>query len=103
MTVALDILNPVAIAKDEQSQAERFPPAPRLAGFDGKTIGLFWNGKHHGGTALERVKTALASRFPSLRFRDYYGEIGSSVRHATTPQLDRMAAECDAVVGTSAD
>jgi len=103
MTAELEILNPVAIAKDEQTQTERFAPAPRLKSFEGKTIGLFWNGKHHGGTALERVKVQLGERYPSLKFRDYYGEIGSSVRHATTPQLDRMAAECDAVIGTSAD
>lgn len=100
---SLEIVNPVAEPKQEAEGYERFPAAPRLADLRGKTIGLFWNGKALGDVALERVKTNLATRFPDLKFRDYMGVNGQQLRRTTPAQLDLMADECDAVVGSTAD
>jgi hypothetical protein len=99
----LEIVNPVAEPQAESDDQERFPPAPRLAGFAGRTIGLFWNGKALGDAALERVRTQLAARFEGVLFRDYIGLNGQQLRRATPAQLDQMARECDAVVGATAD
>jgi hypothetical protein len=102
----LEIVNPIALPggrADTGSENERSAPAPRLDALRGKTLGLFWNGKAHGGLALQRVRENLAERYPNLAFRDYYGVHGNTVRRATPELLDRMASECDAVIGTSAD
>jgi hypothetical protein len=100
----LEIVNPIALAgADSRNDTERSAPAPRLDALRGKTLGLFWNGKAHGGLALQRLREKLGTRFPDLAFRDYYGVHGNTVRRATPELLDRMASECDAVVGTSAD
>lgn len=99
---SLEIINPVAASQADSDEFEQFSPAPRLDDLTGKTIGLFWNGKPGGGTALQRVKENLSQRYAGISFRDFYGEFGPQARHASPAQLDEMAA-CDAVVGTSAD
>jgi hypothetical protein len=101
--VSLEIVNPIARASRESAKVEAFAPAPRLDRLDGKTIGLFWNGKAHGGVALERIKHNLARRYGDVKFRDYYGAFGSQLRHASAEQIEAMARECDAVIGTTAD
>jgi hypothetical protein len=99
----LTIVNPVAEAKAETANAERFAPAPRLATFAGKTVGLFWNAKAGGEVALARTRENLQRLYPDTRFVDYFGAHGTHMRRASDDQLDQMAAECDAVVGTTAD
>jgi hypothetical protein len=99
----LDIVSPIATPKQEEEGFDRFPPAPRLSDLSGGTIGFFWNAKALGDVALERVKTNLAARFPDLTMRDYIGVNGQQLRRSTPEQLDRIAAECDAVVGATAD
>jgi hypothetical protein len=99
----LTIVNPVAEAKQETAAAERFPPAPRLDTLAGKTIGLFWNAKAGGEVALARTRENLERLYPDIRFISYFGEQGTHMRRASNQQLDQMAAECDAVIGTTAD
>lgn len=99
----LRIVNPVAETKASTASAERFPPARRLPTLDGQTIGLFWNAKAGGEVALARTREHLQRLFPTARFRDYFGEHGTHMRRASVEQLDRMAAECAAVVGATAD
>ena len=95
----LEFLNPVA-----ETEFHHVPPAARVgAGLDGKTVGLFWNMKPGGDVALRVVREKLAERFPGAAFRDYVGSVGSSVRLATPEDQDRMAAECDVVIGTTGD
>ncbi len=94
----LEILNPVA-----EIMPMVVPAAPRLESLDGKTIGLFWNMKAGGDVALAAVSEELAKRHPGIKFRSYTGSVGSLVRLATPADQTRMAAECDAVVGTTAD
>jgi hypothetical protein len=100
---ALEIVNPIATPASPSSASARIPPARRLDRLEGKTVGLFWNGKAHGGVALQRLRENLGQRHPGIAFRDYYGVHGNTVRSATPEQLDQMARECDAVIGTSAD
>ncbi|SEO49235.1 UGSC family (seleno)protein [Trujillonella endophytica] len=99
----VEIVNPIATPRQEEEGFDRFPPAPRLADLRGATIGFFWNGKALGDVALERVRTNLVARFPDLKFRDYIGVNGQQLRRSTPEQLDQMAAECDAIVGATAD
>jgi len=98
----LEIVNPVALAREQGGESDRFAPAGRIASFDNKVVGLFWNGKPGGGAALEQVKKNLSKRFKNVSFRDVYGAFGPQARHASPQQLADLA-ECDAVIGTSAD
>lgn len=102
-TAVLEIVNPIARQKVETAAAERFPAAPRIDTLAGKTVGFFWNGKQQGNQALARTRANLSRLYPDIRFRDYLGAMGGVLRRASEEQLDAMAAECDAVVGTSAD
>jgi hypothetical protein len=99
----LTIVNPIAIPKTETQRAERYPVPPRLDTLSGKTIGLFWNGKNGGQYALERTKENLSRAFAGVKFIDYLGTMGGVMRRASEEQLDKMARECDAVIGTTAD
>jgi len=53
--------------------------------------------------ALERLKHNIGRSYPGVKFKDYYGEFGSQMRHASAPQIEAMARECDAIIGTTAD
>jgi hypothetical protein len=99
----LTIVNPVAIPKQETSGSEVFPIPPRLKNLAEKTIGLFWNGKQGGEHALERTKENLSRLYPGIKFKDYLGTMGGIMRRASEAQLDQIARECDAVIGTTAD
>jgi hypothetical protein len=94
----LEVLHPVA-----EILPASVPAARRLDKLEGKTVGLFWNMKAGGDAALQAVAAELARRHPGLVFQHYVGSVGSTYRQATPEDVERMAAECDAVVGTSGD
>lgn len=94
----LEVLSPVA-----ETVRYRVEPAPRRPDLSGRTVGLYWNMKAGGDVALEEVARLLAERFPGLRFRRYTGSVGALMRHATPRDAERMARECDAVIGTTGD
>jgi hypothetical protein len=94
----LEILNPVAKTIEHSVK-----PAPRPAALDGLTIGLYWNMKAGGDAALDRTEERLRERFPGVRFRRYTGSVGWLMRHCTAEDAERIAAEVDAVVGTTND
>ena len=94
----IEIMNPVATSATGQ-----ITPAKRLDKLSDQTIGLYWNIKSGGDIALNRMAELLKRRYPGLRFKMVIGAVGSGMRHATTEQLDAMGAECQAVIGTSAD
>lgn len=94
----LEVLNPQAPTAEEAVKA-----AARPADLAGKRIGLYWNLKAGGDHALGRAAELLAQRFPATTFTRYWGEVGGLIRMATAEDVDRIAAECDAVVGTSSD
>lgn len=95
---SLEILNPVA-----EVIRVKIAPAPRVGTLAGKTVGLFWNNKPGGDVALAAVAEELAKRYPQMSFRNYLASVGSSTRYATAEDIAKIVAECDAVIGTSAD
>ena len=96
--VELRIVNPQAVTVIESVQA-----APRLDALKGKTIGLYWNMKAGGDIALERTGKLLAERFTDTDFKNFVGSVGAMLRHATAEDADKVARECDAVIGTTSD
>ena len=94
----LEILNPVALVAKRSATA-----AARPKTLDGKTIGLFWNNKVGGNTALRAAAEALTKRHPTLKFKEYQGSVGSSNRYMTPQDLAQISSECDLVIGSTAD
>ena len=94
----LEVLNPQAQTIEQTVKA-----AHRPSDLEGKRIGLYWNLKAGGDHALTRVAELLAQRFPGVTFRRYWGEVGSLFRMATEGDVERIVAECDAVIGTTSD
>lgn len=96
--VKLVVANPLA-----ESTVQSIRPAARPSDLDGKTIGLYWNIKSGGDAALDRTELVLGARYPNARFVRLVGSIGSTVRHLTPADADRIASTCDATVGTTGD
>ena len=94
----LQVLNPVAQTMEKKGSA-----ALRLPGLDGKQIGLFWNYKAGGDAALRRTSDLLKARYPGLVTKMYVGSIGGSGHYLSTDDVKRIAQECAAVVGSTAD
>jgi hypothetical protein len=65
-------------------------------------VGLYDNRKPHGWVVMERLAGQLTSRFPDIEVRQYVGSIGARAV-ATADDAERMANECDAVIGIRAD
>ena len=96
----LEVLNPVA----QQQVAKKYvPPAGRLARFDGQVIGLYWNYKHGGDVALQRVAEILKSRYAGVETRNYVGSVGANIRVLTKEDVKRIAGECSAVISSTGD
>ena len=96
--VELKIINPQA-----KTAVTPVGLASRVSGLSGHTVGLYWNMKAGGDVALEQTARILGERFPGIEFRHYTGSVGAMMRHATSEDAERMARECDAVVGTTGD
>ena len=103
MTVRLTIVNPVAIPEGAGPAVAQFALARRAASLHGARVGLFWNGKNHGDVALARTRENLAKLFENVHFTTYLGEKGGLNRYVSDSQRERMLAECDVMVGTTAD
>jgi hypothetical protein len=99
----LTIVNPIAIPQGDGPTAVAFPLAPRPASLDGARIGLFWNGKNQGDVALARTQDALAKLYDGATFRTFLGDKGGLTRYASEPLKQQVLAECDVLVGTTAD
>ena len=95
----LEVLNPVADISKQQDVSL----APRLSDLSGKTIGLFWNTKPSGDVLNQHTAQLLASKYEGIHFKEYAGSEGATYRLASTGDLDTMAKECDAVIGSLAD
>ena len=95
----IDILSPVAA----KYTGLTVRPAQRLDTLDGKTIGLYWNQKSGGDVALARISELIQQRFPEVRFKKYTGSIGWGRTVASDEDIERIAAECEGVIGTTAD
>jgi hypothetical protein len=94
----LNVLSPVA-----QKMEKKGALASRLPALDGKFIGLYWNLKSGGDIALAHAGERLKARYPGLQTKMYVGAVGSTHRMATKDDVKRMAQECVAVIGSTAD
>ncbi|HMR34229.1 MAG TPA: hypothetical protein PKA33_15620 [Amaricoccus sp.] len=94
----IDILNPVAAIARREAAA-----APRPKYLDQKRLGLFWNNKTGGNVALRHAAQRLRERHPSITVREYQGSVGSSTRYMTPGDRAQIKAECDVVIGSTAD
>ncbi|MBM3660882.1 MAG: hypothetical protein FJW95_15470 [Actinobacteria bacterium] len=103
MAARLTIVNPIAIPEGDTPTAVAFAPAPRPQSLDGLRIGLFWNGKNQGDVALDRTRHALATLYEGATFTTYLGDKGGLTRYASEPLKQQILAECDVLVGTTAD
>jgi hypothetical protein len=95
---AIEVLSPVARVLERS-----VTPAARRPDLAGATIGLYWNIKAGGDSALDRTEALLRERYPDVRFRRYTGSVGWLMRHCTAEDADRIASEVQAVVGTTND
>lgn len=94
----LEVMNPVA-----HPVRHSVTPASRDGDLRDAVIGLYWNMKAGGDAALDRTEALLGERIPGATFRRYHGSVGFLMRHCTAEDSDRIAAEVDVVVGTTAD
>jgi hypothetical protein len=94
------LLNPVADAEVEQ-----FNPAHRVPDLNGKTIGLFWNGKPNGDVFLNRLAERLTAGFDALtvvRMWDVEPETRTALGNSMD-NLKTMAQKADLILGASGD
>jgi len=94
----LVILNPVA-----EKRIEKFDVARRRPSLEGKTVGLYWNGKPGGEVLLEHSAELLRQKYGGIEFKNFLGQAGSMMRHLTPKQADQIANECEAVIGATSD
>ena len=90
----LRVLSPLV-----ESRTEAARPAPRLAGLDGKTVGLYSNGKLNADRLLDLVEQELRGRHRLagvVRGR-YQG------MRLMKPEEWRDVARCDAILLTHGD
>src|SRR4051794_13723762 len=99
----LTIVNPVATPESRRDAAQAHPAAPRPSSLASARIALYWNGKQNGLDALARARENLAARYPEATFVEVTGELGGTNRYLSPEQLDRLEAEVDVAVCTSAD
>jgi hypothetical protein len=99
----LQIMSPAADRVNFQT-----PPAPRLTGLEGKTIGLYHNMTGGSDIAVERVAEHLSQRYPNAKFERYGGDLRpgrpalSRGTHIDAEEAARIATEVDAVIGATA-
>jgi hypothetical protein len=95
--MTLKILDPT-VRPDEVAEAT---VAKRVAGLEGRVLGLLHNGKVNGDQLLDLVRAELAVRY-GLRDVVVVRKPSAS-RVAEGAVLDRLARECDAVVTAIGD
>ncbi len=85
METQYEVLNPWA----DVDLAPLKTPAPRLAGLEGKTIGLFCNNKEASLSILENVKVKLQERYPAISFIRYRLSSGDLEETENDPEARR--------------
>ncbi len=84
-------------------------PAPRLAGLEGKTIVLRWNGKHNGNNYLDRIAELLAEKLPGAKVIKVYEVDKSTVKisgsNAESARIAKVikGLKADIVIASQAD
>jgi len=81
----------------------RTSSAPGIGSIAGKRLGLFWNLKPNGEVFLLRVGQRLKARFPDIILREFLPGKPDMTRGAFADVLDKVAAQCDAVILSTGD
>lgn len=80
--------------------------APRIKSFEGKRIGLQWNGKPNGDFFLNRVAELLGKKYPKseiIKLWEVYPRETAHADRKTKEQLDLTAKSADIVISAQAD
>ena len=99
----LQIMSPAADRVDY-----RVPPAPRLSGLEGKTIGLYNIMTGGADIAVDRVAERISKRFQGVKFERYGGDLRpgrpalSRGTHIDDEEASLIATEIDAMIGATA-
>lgn len=84
---------------------ERFRNAPRISSFEGKRVGLLWNGKSNGDFLLKRVGELLENRYGKVKITRFW-EVDPRAAHPdkkTDAELDNIARSSDIVISAAGD
>jgi hypothetical protein len=92
---SLEVLSPVAQSAGESkvSGAARRPHS-----LDGLTLGLLWNSKRGGETALAKAGELIRSKYKNVNVIRYDGSMPCDKK-----LIERARQECDIFVGSTAD
>ena len=96
------VYNPTSVAVTEQNI--RF--APRIDSFEGKRIGLMWNGKANGNFYLNRVAELLEKKYKGIQIIKFWEVDPKGTAHPdrkSDAALDNMAKSSDVVIASQAD
>ena len=95
----LEVLNPRG-ATEEVKEAT-MPPG--LESMDGKTIGLFGNGKPGGDVLMTRLGEGLQRQFKDVKIIPYFPGKPDTSKGADAATLQKVASEVDAVINSNLD
>ncbi|MFC1971255.1 hypothetical protein ACFLV0_04955 [Chloroflexota bacterium] len=96
------VYNPTSVAATER------PPdfATRINAFDGKRVGLWWNGKPNGDFFLNRIAELIEKKYKDIKIIKFWevdpGGTAFSGEKSTTV-LDYMAETSDIVIAAQGD
>ena len=94
------LMSPVA-----EVQIEQIKITGRVADLNGKTIGLFWNGKPNGDIFLNEIGEQLKAKFETVNIVKMW-EVKPETRTAFGNPAENhkfMAQNADVIIGASAD
>ncbi len=98
----ITVYNPTSVEIMEEIQ--HF--APRIDSFNGKRIGLLWNGKANGDFYLNRVGELLEKRFSNVSIIKFWEVDPTETAHPekkSAEALDRVAKSSDIVIASQGD
>ena len=91
--VEWQVLNPTA-----EYDTVRYTSASRVTAIDDQKIGLLWNGKTGGEMLLGALGELLQEKYQDIKLINYDLRINIGAEN-----IKKIAAECDAVIGSVGD
>ena len=96
------VYDPTSVAMPEKN----LHFAPRIDSFNGKVIGLLWNGKPNGDFYLKRVAELLEEKYRDIKIIKFWEVDPKETAHPdkkSDAALDRMARSADIVIAAQGD
>jgi len=83
---ALEVLNP----RGERESTTVRGIAPRLAGLEGKKVGIYWNGKPDGDYFWDTIEELIRKKFPTTVVLRYNGpgDLGEEAAARIAKEVD---------------